>query len=104
MRLNYSQPYFAAQGYLAMATSLAKADIEAFSTVELCDFLRNTLSDIAPATLSSFTDNRINGKIFLTLTGEDLKEVVQPLGDRKTLKSIICRYHPKKDNCVSLNS
>ena len=71
-----------------MATRL---EVEEFSAIELQEFLQ-AKQDLAEATLTSLVNNRVTGKVFLDLTNEDLKEVVQPLGDRKALKSIIERY------------
>jgi len=71
-----------------MATRL---EVEDFSATELQEFLQ-AKPDLAEATLTSLVNNRVIGKVFLDLTNEDLKEVVQPLRDRKALKSIIKSY------------
>lgn len=57
-------------------------------------------NDVSNESLDVIRSNRINGKVFLTLTDNDLKEIISLLGERKAIKSII-NYYKAKDKAVS---
>ena len=72
-----------------------RSEVAELSATELRDFL-GSRNELAEETLQSLFENRVTGKLFLKLTNEDLKEVVKPLGDRKTITSLIEIYQPPK--------
>ena len=73
--------------------------VQGFSTSQLCEFVAQKLEDVEDATqmLRSLEENKINGKAFLELTDEDLREIVKPIGDRKALKRLASSYMPQPE-------
>lgn len=67
------------------------SEIEALSVDGLYDFLWDTLDSdtMSRESIEEFRNNRINGMSFLTLTDEELKEIVPVLGERKVVKRLI---------------
>ena len=45
--------------------------------------------------------NKINGKIFLELSENDLKEIISLLGERKAIKAVIDSFKPSGNKVVS---
>ena len=67
-------------------------DVSKYSINELSAFLENKLQgevDFPDRTASIFEENKITGLMFLTLTPEELRELVPIIGERKLVKSII---------------
>lgn len=67
-------------------------DVSKFSVSELSAFLDNELQgkvDYPDRVASIFEDNKITGLMFLTLTPEELQELVPLIGERKTVKIVI---------------
>ena len=52
--------------------------------------------DIGDDTILSFDKARISGSVFVELTEADLKEIVKPLGDRKSIMKLIRSYQPTR--------
>ena len=62
------------------------------SVNELSAFLENELQgevDFPDRTASIFQENKITGLMFLTLTAEELQELIPIIGERKVVKSLI---------------
>ena len=71
-----------------------KAEISGFNPEELYEFLLSKLEDeVSMESLSSIKSNRIGGKTFLELTGDDVKEIISLLGERKTVQRLIASYN-----------
>jgi len=67
-------------------------DVSKFSVSELSTYLDNELQgkvDNADHVASIFEENKITGLMFLTLTPEELQELVPIIGERKTVKNVI---------------
>ena len=70
----------------------ARSDILGYSVDELGDFLK--VKGIGEDILSILRENRVGGETFLDLNESDLRELVKPLGERKTLQKLIESYKP----------
>ena len=76
----------------AMAT---RGELEKLNYEELTEFLSGRIEeDISEDSVVALKDNRVNGRTFLELTDEDLRDIIKPLGDRKTLRRLIDSYKP----------
>ena len=67
-------------------------DVSTYSVNELSVFLENELQgevDFPDRTASIFQENKITGLMFLTLTAEELQELIPIIGERKVVKSLI---------------
>ena len=67
-------------------------DVSTYSVNELSVFLENELQgevDFPDRTASIFQENKITGLMFLTLTAEELRELIPIIGERKVVKSLI---------------
>ena len=67
-------------------------DVSKYSVNELSVFLENELQgkvDFPDQTASIFEENKITGLMFLTLTPEELQELLPLIGERRIVKSII---------------
>lgn len=72
-----------------------RAVLEKFNCEELAEFLSVRLGEeISDDSVVALRDNRVNGRTFLELTDDDLRDVIKPLGDRKTLRRLIDSYKP----------
>ena len=75
-----------------MATRM---DVEKLDCEELAEFLSERAGEeISDDTVFALRDSRVNGKTFLELTDDDLREVIKPLGDRKSLRRLVDSYKP----------
>ena len=66
--------------------------VSKFSVSELSTYLDNELQgkvDNPDHIASIFEENKITGLMFLTLTPEELQELVPIIGERKTVKNVI---------------
>ena len=64
----------------------------------MCGFVSRKLSDVmedSEEVVDELRRNKISGKAFLILTDEDLRELIQPIGDRKALKALVDSYRPQ---------
>jgi len=67
-------------------------NVSRYSVNELSTFLRSELEgkvDFPDQTASIFEENKITGLMFLTLTPEELQELIALIGERKIVKNII---------------
>ena len=67
-------------------------DVSTYSVNELSVFLENELQgevDFPDQTASIFQENKITGLMFLTLTAEELRELIPIIGEQKVVKSLI---------------
>ena len=78
----------------------SRAEVESFSNDETCDFLSQQIKEIDPTTVSSFWSSKINGKVFLSLSEEDIKEIGCTLGERKSILLLVNSYESKEVNAV----
>ena len=72
-----------------------RSELERFSIDELCNFVSRKLSDViedSEEVIDELRRNKISGKAFLILTDEDLRELIQPIGNRKAL---VDSYRPQ---------
>ena len=60
--------------------------LENKSIEELCDYLFMEITDISEDVLSNLRQHKVDGKIFVQLNEEYLREVAPLLGDRLKLK------------------
>ena len=67
-------------------------EIESWGTEGVCELLSRKIEDIDKDTIRAFTSNKVNGKAFVMVTENDLKEV---LGERKQMQKIVESLHPK---------
>ena len=65
-----------------------------FTPDEVGDLLSSKLQNVGVNTINS---NKISEEIFLELDEEDLKELVQPLGERKSIQKFINSYVQTKN-------
>ena len=66
---------------------------------QTCDFLSPQIKEIDPTTVSSFRSSKINGKVFLSLSEEDIKEIGCTLGERKSILLLVNLYKSKEAKC-----
>ena len=67
-------------------------DVSTYSVNKLSVFLENELQgevDFPDRTASIFQENKITGLMFLTLTAEELRELIPIIRERKVVKSLI---------------
>ena len=67
-------------------------DVSKYSVTKLSIFLENELQgkvDFPDPTASIFEENKITGLMFLTLTSEELQELVPLISERNKVKSMI---------------
>lgn len=74
---------------------VTRAEVLVFTPDEVGDLLSSKLQNVGVNAINSFKSNKISGEIFLELNEEDLKELVQPLGERKSIQKLINSYKPK---------
>ena len=68
-------------------------DIKSFSVDELCNWLEGK-EDITTDTIATMEGNRINGRTFIDLNENDLKEMFPVLGDRKAVERTVKSIKP----------
>lgn len=86
---------------------VSRVELSGFTSDQLYDFLQKKVNgEVSSESLESLRKNRINGKVFLDLSAEDLKEVISLLGERKLILSIIQSYNQqtKKVRLVNLGA
>lgn len=67
-------------------------DVSKYSVDELSSFLTSRLEgkvDAPDSIALKFQENKISGLVFLTLTNEELQELIPVIGDRKQVKCVI---------------
>ena len=72
-----------------------RTEVESFGVEEMCDLLAQHVKDIDPETIATFRRNKVNGKAFVSLTENDLRELVSTLGERKNIQGIVESVQPK---------
>ena len=75
-----------------------RSDVESFTVDELCNFVSRKLGEMvedAEEVVDELRKNKISGKAFLVLTDEEIREMIQPIGDRKALKALVATYTPQ---------
>ena len=75
-----------------------RKDILMFSVPELCEWLYEELKDDVREDciqMQALRSNRVNGRTFLDLTEDDLKELCPLLGERKAVYRIVERLRPE---------
>lgn len=57
-------------------------DIRGFNTAEVCEFLKEKISEINESTIDVFRKNKISGEVFLSLTNDEIAyEICCTLGE-----------------------
>lgn len=81
----------------AMAT---RENVESFTIEEVCELVCNKLEyrEGVDDIVDELRSNYINGKTFLNLSQDDIKEMLRPIGHRKALTAIIQSYRPVSVN------
>jgi len=70
-------------------------EVSQLSVGEVSSYLARKLdgkvddADSVDRIISSFADNKISGMLFVTLSTEELKELIPIIGDRKVVKTLI---------------
>ena len=69
-------------------------EVSQFAVGEVSSYLTRELNgkvdtDSVERIVSTFLENKISGLLFVTLTTEELKELVPIIGDRKVVKTLI---------------
>lgn len=75
-------------------------DIAKLSATELADFLLLKLEgevECPDIITGKLEDNKISGQLFLTLTNEELKELIPIIGDRRAVKNVIDSFMKPND-------
>lgn len=75
-------------------------DIAKLSVTELADFLLLKLEgevESPDIIISKLQDNKITGQLFLTLTQNELQELIPTIGDRRAVKTIIDSFQEPSD-------
>ena len=70
--------------------------VKSFTTEDICTLLTSEIKEISEETVASFRNNKINGKVFVTLTESDIKEIGCTLGERKQILSLVTSYKSKE--------
>lgn len=78
---------------MAEPAAVTRELLQGYSITEVSAFLEEKY-DLSAASIQSLSENRINGKMFLMLSDDELKEMMKPLGDRMALKDIIEKFKP----------
>lgn len=73
----------------------SRGEIISYNAEQLYEWLDHQ-SQFGEDTLESFKQNRIDGRAFFELSGDDLRELVPPLGDRKAAQRLIKSYTPEQ--------
>ena len=69
-----------------------KDEVQCMSCSDICDFLTAKIDEIDADTIERFRSNQINGKAFLSLCEDDLKEIGFTMGMRKQISMVINSY------------
>ena len=73
-----------------------RVEILAFSCDQLYTWLLTDLKDeVGDESIEEFRFQRINGKAFLELTDDDLRDLVPLVGERKAIQRRINSFKPK---------
>lgn len=80
---------------VVLETMATRTELEKFNCEKLAEFLSGRLGgDVSDDTVVALRDTRVNGRTFLELTDDDLRNIIKPLGDRKTLRRLLDSYKP----------
>lgn len=73
-----------------------RSEILSFSCDQLYEWLLNGLKDdVGDESIEELRMQRVNGRSFLELTEEDLREMFPLIGERKAVQRLINAYSPK---------
>ena len=66
---------------------------EKLSVAELCEWLSEKVKDdVQEESIEVLRQNRVNGRSFLEVTDEDLKELFPLIGERKAVARVVEEY------------
>ena len=68
--------------------------IRKFTVTELCNWLEDK-EDITEDIITIVETNHVNGKTFVDLSDDDLKELFSLFGDRKAVQRIVASLKPQ---------
>ena len=74
---------------------VTRAELANFSTEQLVEFVGAKLQDAVGDTATIMQElwpNKLTGATLLTLTDAEFRELIPPLGDRKSLKQLVDSY------------
>ena len=69
-------------------------EVQKFTVTELCSWLEGK-EDITEDIITAIETNRVNGKTFVDLSDDDLKELFSLFGDRKAVQRIVASLKPQ---------
>ena len=76
----------------------SSSEIETFSTAQVCEFLKQKISEIDEDTISNFQTSKITGQVFLSLSDDDIKtEIGCTLGERRSILLLINSFCKPKE-------
>lgn len=79
-----------------------RADVLRMSVDGVFEYLTRTLHEdmVARESIEGFRHTKINGKSFLELTNDDLRELLPVLGERKAVNRLIESLRPQEPGNV----